>query len=170
MDVSWVNEAKTRYQSLKLAPKPYRYKVGTAALSRLWDRGGGWSKAELIKLAKLPEPVDFLPDVHTIEVDLEDTVHEDERNALLDKKASKTWRALRIASKHDIRLFTAKVGAGDLKTYIDEAAKAGKGEEAVLPTQISDIAQSTHNFAVVGDKRAADDLDDGGGDEKRIKT
>lgn len=66
---------------------------------------------------RLPEPSTFLPAVRSLHQQISDTQDEDDLNVLEDRKASNTWRALRVARTIDIRKFTESVASGDFEAY-----------------------------------------------------
>jgi THO complex subunit 1 len=59
--------------------------------------------------------------VETAELNLEFASNDEEKSKLHDAKASKTWRALRLASKTKLSLFDKVDDGRDLKCFIEEA-------------------------------------------------
>lgn len=71
------------------------------------------------KLNSLPSPQSYLPVVEAIEAELVDAVQDDDVFRLEDRKASNSWRALRIARMADIISFTDQVAGGRLDKYLE---------------------------------------------------
>ena len=101
-------------------PRPYRHAVGTATLSRLWKRSHDYSDLAPFQQPStytVPEPASFLPGVQSIDAEISEAAEPDEIARLKELKASKTWRALRVASQSRLDVF-GRIEGGDLEQYV----------------------------------------------------
>ncbi|KAI0190301.1 THO complex subunit 1 transcription elongation factor-domain-containing protein [Astrocystis sublimbata] len=100
------NEAKAGAKRLATSRRP---KTGLNSLSLAFmdDRDNGQSLEKLKDPArwKLPNLDEFRDKIATDDLDLDFANTEKEKAQLLESKASKTWRALRIAKRHKLAAF-----------------------------------------------------------------
>lgn len=137
-------DAMERRLRHNIAPLPsYRYPLGNAALSELWKNAGDLTMESLKDRVQLPSPEDFV----TEELDkatLEDLTPA-EQIEKIDERASREWRGLRLAMKHDMAgVAEAK---GSLTTYVEskkEVIRETKDDESAEAGSPSKEAKQGH--------------------------
>ncbi|ORY79821.1 THO complex subunit 1 transcription elongation factor-domain-containing protein [Protomyces lactucae-debilis] len=119
-----IQSAPAKLSTLTALPKPYRYTVGNANLTKLWQDAGLWSPDELKTYASrsLPQVEDYALKISKLEERLAaiqgiDEQSEAARTQLREQIATQSWLALRSSREHDIRLFTQGVAGMTLATH-----------------------------------------------------
>jgi THO complex subunit 1 len=127
------NSRKKLEQILAPLP-PYRYPMGNAHLSELWKEVDGLTLSSLEGRVKLPDPEEFLSE------ELDKTTLSElppaEQIEMIDEKASKDWRGLRLAMRTDmVGVAEAK---GSLRKYLEIKRDAAKEAQTEVKEESTD--------------------------------
>ncbi|KAF8442570.1 THO complex subunit 1 transcription elongation factor-domain-containing protein [Kalaharituber pfeilii] len=96
--------------------RPYPHAMGAPALGRLWKEASKNPGLEGLKRKErhvLPTPESFRPLIKKDEEEIADSLRPDQAETAATSKASKVWRALRIASRDRFHLFNKFVDTPD---------------------------------------------------------
>ncbi|GAO47489.1 hypothetical protein SAICODRAFT_93464 [Saitoella complicata NRRL Y-17804] len=136
-----IADASTKLKKSTEGLRPYMHSLGTPTLTKLWKTGSGFTLEDLSqpKRHTVPEAESFIKGIEMDKFESEMATQDEEKMQLLEAKASKNWRALRIAAKTKLQYFD-KIGEGNVEMIeeaikkqaeLDEPAKdGGAGEEA----------------------------------------
>lgn len=150
---SWTEKefdaVEKRLRQITAPLAPYRFPLGNDELSKLWRNAGDLSMQSLVGRVQLPNPEKFVTD----ELDKAelDSLPPAEQVQLIDQRASREWRGLRLAMKYD--MVGVAEQKGSLTKYVDSKQDSVK---EVKDEQMADVeAPRKHNgkLEVAEDKR-----------------
>ncbi|KAH0615000.1 uncharacterized protein H6S33_000636 [Morchella sextelata] len=101
-------DAKLKAEKQCISEAPFRYVMGTPTLSRLWQGTGDASGMEGLtdeERHRIPTPESFRAGVQQAQEDIKDSFFPQDIEEAQNAKFTKTWKALRIASRDRFHLF-----------------------------------------------------------------
>lgn len=133
-------EAKTQARRATMNKKLRSHPMGSFDLKFLSEghRSGGLDRLKNPSRYKLPEVKTFKSKIEEDQFDIEMAKDEEAKNAAIELKASKSWRALRIASTTKLGSFD-KIEASD---KIDEIFLEQVIPEEPVPNGVEELADS----------------------------
>jgi THO complex subunit 1 len=150
---SWTEKefdaVEKRLRQITAPLAPYRYPLGNEELSKLWRNAGDLSMESLKGRVHLPNPEDFVTD-ELDKVKL-DSLPPAEQVQLIDERASREWRGLRLAMKYD--MVGVAEQKGSLTKYVESKKENLKGTRDEEMPDVETVSKGNGKSEVDDDKR-----------------